>query len=224
MKYKYLLFDLDNTLWDFDLSQRIALENLLKAEEVEDIESYIDYYNIVNKDLWLRLEKKEITREYLVENRFKLLFKKFGKEVDGNDFARKYEKQLGQEAHSFSGSEKTLKLLTLNGYEIYAATNGLSKIQRSRLSNSSLSQYFKEVFISEEMDCQKPDVEFYEYIYEKVNANKYEMLMIGDSENADIQGAMNFGIDSVLVTKNLDINTNATYKINRIEDLVDILC
>lgn len=142
MIYKTLLFDLDSTLWDFHSAENYALTKLLEQQGVEDVEAYIDVYVPMNRAMWRSLEKDEITREELVETRFAKLFDHFGFEKDGKELAADYEAVLSTQGQTYEGAEALLQALQDAGYDLYAATNGITTIQRAayrthRLPNTS---------------------------------------------------------------------------------------
>jgi len=227
MSYKFLLFDLDHTLLDFDAAEDIALTHLLKEEGVEDIQVYKDYYVPMNKALWKNLEQKKISKQELVNTRFSRLFAHFGVEKDGAYLAERYQFFLSKQGQIFPGVEDLLKNLIHQGYELYAATNGITFIQTGRLEQSGISPYFKEIFISEQLHTQKPDAAFYEKIGSRIpNFDKNQTLMIGDSLSADIQGGNNAGIDTIwynphhLENKSL---AQPTYEVDSYQALLELL-
>ena len=227
MTYKFLLFDLDHTLLDFDTAEDVALTQLLKEEGVEDIQAYKDYYVPMNKLLWKNLELKKITKKELVNTRFAKLFAHFGIEKDGAYLAERYQFFLSKQGQTFPGVEDLLRKLISKGYELYAATNGITYIQTGRLKQSGIAPYFKEIFISEQLNTQKPDAEFYEKIGARIpNFNKNHALMIGDSLSADIQGGNNAGIDTIWYNphhlKNKSL-AQPTYEIDSYQALLDCL-
>ena len=227
LKYKFLLFDLDHTLLDFDAAEDIALSQLLKEEGVEDIQAYKDYYVPMNKALWKDLEQKKITKSELINTRFAKLFAHFGIEKDGSYLAERYQFFLSKQGQTFSGVEDLLKKLISKGYELYAATNGITYIQTGRLEQSGIAPFFKEIFISEQLHTQKPDAEFYEKIGARIpNFDKNQTLMIGDSLSADIQGGNNAGIDTIWYNPHhLENKTQAqpTYEVDSYQALLEIL-
>ena len=227
MYYKFLLFDLDHTLLDFDAAEDVALTQLLKEEGVEDIRAYKDYYVPMNKALWKSLELKEITKQELVNTRFSKLFSYFGIEKDGLHLAERYQFYLAQQGQIFPGVENLLKTLIHYGYELYAATNGITFIQTGRIEHSGIAPFFKEIFISEQLHTQKPDREFYEKIGARIpNFDKNYALMIGDSLSADIQGGINAGIDTVWYNPyHLENKTQAqpTYEVDSYQALLELL-
>ena len=227
LKYKYLLFDLDHTLLDFDAAEDIALSQLLYEEGVEDIQTYKDYYVPMNKSLWKDLEQKKITKKELVNSRFAKLFAHFGIEKDGAYLAERYQFFLSKQGQTFPGVEDLLKYLIHQEYELYAATNGITYIQTGRLEQSGIAPFFKEIFISEQLHTQKPDAAFYEKIGARIpNFNKNHALMIGDSLSADIQGGNNAGIDTIWYNphhlKNKSL-AQPTYEIDSYQALLDCL-
>ena len=227
MTYKFILFDLDHTLLDFDTAEDVALTQLLKEEGVEDIQAYKDYYVPMNKLLWKNLELKKITKKELVNTRFAKLFAHFGIEKDGAYLAERYQFFLSKQGQTFPGVEDLLRKLISQGYELYAATNGITSIQTGRVKQSGISPYFKEIFISEQLNTQKPDAEFYEKIGALIpNFNKNHALMIGDSLSADIQGGNNAGIDTIWYNphhlKNKSL-AQPTYEIDSYQALLDCL-
>ena len=227
MSYKFLLFDLDHTLLDFDAAEDIALTHLLKEEGVEDIQVYKDYYVPMNKALWKNLEQKKISKQELVNTRFSRLFAHFGVEKDGAYLAERYQFFLSKQGQIFPGVEDLLKNLIHQGYELYAATNGIAFIQTGRLEQSGIATFFKEIFISEQLHTQKPDAAFYEKIGARIsNFDKKYALMIGDSLSADIQGGNNAGIDTIwynphhLENKSL---AQPTYEVDSYQALLELL-
>lgn len=227
MTYKFLLFDLDHTLLDFDAAEDVALTQLLKEEGIADIQAYKDYYVPMNKSLWKDLELKKIRKQELVNTRFSKLFSHFGIEKDGVYLAERYQFYLSQQGQVFSGAMELLDSLIDRGYELYAATNGITYIQTGRLEQSAIAPFFKEIFISEQLHTQKPDAAFYEKIGARIpNFNKNHALMIGDSLSADIQGGNNAGIDTIwynpphLENKSL---AQPTYEVDSYQALLELL-
>ena len=227
MSYKFLIFDLDHTLLDFDAAEDVALTLLLKEKGVVEIQGFKDYYVPMNKSLWKDLEQKKITKQELVNTRFSRLFKHFGIDKDGIHLAEHYQFYLAQQGQIFSGAMELLDNLIERGYELYAATNGITAIQTGRLAQSGLASYFNQVFISEQLKTQKPDALFYEKIGQQIAGfSKEKTLMIGDSLTADIQGGNNAGIDTIWYNSHhLENKTQVqpTYEVDSYQALLEIL-
>ena len=227
LSYKFLLFDLDHTLLDFDTAEDIALTHFLEEQGVTEIQTYKDYYIPMNKGLWRDLEQGRITKPELVNTRFSRLFAHFDIEKDGAELALLYQQHIAQQGQTYAGASELLDSLTVADYEIYGATNGITAIQTGRMANSDISPYFNHIFISEQMGTQKPEALFYEKIAEQIPAfEKSQALMVGDSLTADIAGGNNAGIDTAWYNpKSLTNQTQArpTYILQSYQDLLDLL-
>lgn len=227
MSYKFLLFDLDNTLLDFEAAEEFALDELLKEQEVEAIEAYKAYYKPMNQSMWQDLEQGKIAKSELVNTRFSKLFAHFGREVDGKALAKAYQNHLSKQGQLYHGARELLVDLTDRGYKLYAATNGIATIQKGRLKVSALEPFFQKIFISEEVGSQKPEVAFYHHIANSIPGfNKSEALMIGDSLSADIKGGNDFGIDTVWYNPKKNQKSSSlhpTYEVPSYQMLLDLL-
>ena len=181
----------------------------------------------MNKALWKDLELKKITKQELVNTRFSKLFEHFWIEKDGTYLANRYQFYLAQQGQVFSGAMELLDNLIDRSYELYAATNGITAIQTGRLAQSGLTPYFNQVFISEQLQTQKPDALFYERIGQQITGfDKEKALMIGDSLTADIQGGNNAGIDTIWYNPNHLVNKTGaqpTYEVHSYQDLLGCL-
>ncbi|MFZ8209694.1 YjjG family noncanonical pyrimidine nucleotidase, partial [Streptococcus pyogenes] len=166
--------------------------------QVIDIKAYKDYYKPMNQNLWKQLEGGDISKADLVNSRFALLFAHFGVTVDGRQLAEGYQKHLKDQGQVYAGAKELLADLTAQGYNLYAATNGIATIQQGRLQASGLAPYFKAIFISEQSGSQKPKKAFYDWMTQQVsNYQPDQALMIGDSLSADVQGGINAGMDTL---------------------------
>lgn len=149
MAYKFLLFDLDHTLLDFESAEETALTQMLEDMNFPYVEAFKDYYKPMNQGLWKDLEQKKLTKQELVDSRFAIGFAHFGITVDGAEMALRYQDYISLQGQSFHGAEDLLARLEKAGYQLYGATNGVTAIQEGRLAHSTIASYFKEVFISE---------------------------------------------------------------------------
>ena len=152
MTYTHLLFDLDHTLLDFDRAEDLALTFLLEEAGVasQELKVYKDHYIPMNRAMWEDLNHGLITKTELFHTRFSRLFEHFGKEVDGSHLAGRYQHFLSQQGQELPQADAFLADIKDRGHKIYAATNGVSFIQRGRLQVSSILPFFDDVFISDE--------------------------------------------------------------------------
>lgn len=224
-KYSTLLFDLDDTILDFSKGEQVALRTLFEEMEVKDVNNVIDDYVVLNKSLWNDLEKGLIDRDYLLNNRFYMLFKKYNIEVDGEEVEKRYRHYLDLQHDCIDGAKELLN--NLCEYKIYLITNGVSKTQLKRIKDANLEHYFTEVFVSESIGHQKPSIEYFNEVMKKIfDFKSRKTLIVGDSLTADIKGGILAGIDTCWFNPNRIKNmtdVKPTYEINRLEELNAIL-
>ena len=223
-KYKYLLFDLDDTLLDFGKAQVLAFKKLLEDENIEYSDESFEKYETINKSLWRSFERGEISNKEVTSERSIRFFALFGMKVDGSEVDNRFRSYLAEGNQLFEGIVEMLEKLSLT-HKLYIASNGIGITQHTRLKNNNLNKYFDKIFISEEIGSKKPDREFFDIILKEIGVeDKGEVLMIGDTLTSDILGANNVGIDSCLVDihgiENSEINP--TYKIAKTIDLLNI--
>ncbi len=121
--------------------------------------------------------------------------------VDGSYLADRYQYFLSQQAHVFDGARELLERLKEQEYRLFAATNGVTFIQKGRLTQSGIGDYFEQIFISDELGCHKPNKDFFDSLARKItNFSAHQALMVGDSLAADIKGGNEAGIDTVFLT------------------------
>ena len=137
---------------------------MLEDMNFPDVEAFKDYYKPMNQGLWKDLEQKKLTKQELVDSRFAIGFSHFGITVDGAEMALRYQDYISLQGQSFPGAEDLLEQLEEAGYQLYAATNGVTAIQEGRLAHSTIASHFKEVFISEQLQTQKPDPDFFDKV------------------------------------------------------------
>lgn len=227
MAYTFLLFDLDRTLLDFESAEDTALTQMLEDMNFQNIQAFKDYYKPMNQGLWKDLEQKKLTKQELVDSRFAIGFAHFGITVDGAEIALRYQDYISLQGQSFPGAEEMLAELVQVGYQIYGATNGVTAIQEGRMAHSTIASYFKEVFISEQLQTQKPDPDFFEKVGQRIPGfRKEQTLMIGDSLSADIAGGNAAGIDTVWYNPDHKENTSQvlpTYTVSNYQEIADLL-
>ena len=166
-RYKYLLFDLDDTLLNFQQAQELAFKKLLEDENIEYSYKLFEQYEKINKALWRRFEKGELANTEVTRQRFIQFFEQFGKNVDGRETDIRYRSYLAEGNQLFEGVVDMLEKLHKT-HKLYVASNGIGVTQHTRLKNNDLNKYFEKIFISEELGSKKPDREFFEKIFVEV--------------------------------------------------------
>jgi YjjG family noncanonical pyrimidine nucleotidase len=226
MKYNWLLFDADGTLFDYDRTEWAALQDTFESLGLPYQARYASVYRQINADIWLDFEKGRITQERLRTKRFELLFDAVQIACDPEVFSPKYLTSLASYADLVDGAEEVLR--ELHGQAgLLLITNGLSDVQRSRFARSTVMQYFADVVISEEVGAAKPGPEIFDVAFAKMgHPKREEVLMIGDSLTSDIKGGNLYGIDTCWFNpgrRQRDSDVRVRYEISELEELLDIL-
>ncbi len=230
-KYRHLFFDLDHTLWDFDSNAKESLAELyttfeLESKLVSPFELFYSTYLKQNTILWDRFEKGFITSEELKWKRMwrSLLEFKIGDEILAKEMSIKFLEILPTKKKVFEYTFEILDYLVQKEYSIHIITNGFEKTQWSKLNNSNLAKYFTHVITSEVSNSMKPQKEIFEYALKKTKGHISECIMIGDNLNADIQGALNAGMDTIFVNHiNANCPVKPTHMIYHLKELESIL-
>ena len=231
LKYRHLFFDLDHTLWDFDTNAKESLAELyiffeLESKLISPFEHFYTTYLKHNAILWDSYEKGYITSEDLKWKRMwrTLLDFRIGDEELAKEMSAKFLEILPTKKKVFDYTFEILDYLTIKRYSIHIITNGFEKTQWSKLNNSDLAKYFTHVITSETSNSMKPQKEIFEYALKKTSGNLDECIMIGDNPNADIQGALNAGMDNIFVNHiNADCTFNPTHTVYHLKELETIL-
>ncbi len=194
---KNILFDLDDTIFDFKRAEKIALSKTLSELGVSPDDRILSRYSEINISQWKLLEKRIITRDEVKVRRYKLLFEEFGIDLSAERTTALYEKNLAIGHYFIDGAEELLQRL-YKDYRLYLVSNGATAVQKSRIASSGIEKYFQNIFISQEIGYDKPAKEFFDKCFEQIdNFSKKETIIVGDSLSSDIQGGINAGIKTV---------------------------
>lgn len=226
MKYDFILFDVDDTLFDFGKSETAALDKVFDAFGLPaGVEDYKKDYEEISKGLWRKLEQGGMTISELGVERFRRLFLSHELEIDADVFNQRYLSYLSKETHLVEGAVELCKELA--DCQLAIITNGFTDVQTSRIERSPLFNYFEQVIISEAVGFQKPAKEIFEEAFSKLGiTDKTKVLMVGDSLTSDIQGGNNYNIDTCWFNPGATENytkIQPTYEIGELTELVQII-
>ncbi|HTB52737.1 MAG TPA: YjjG family noncanonical pyrimidine nucleotidase [Ferruginibacter sp.] len=228
--YKHLFFDLDHTLWDFDSNAKDALTEIyalfdLKEKKIVPFEDFYTQYLHHNNLLWERYHRGFITGEELKWKRMwrTLLEFKLGDERLAKDMSDKFITILPFKKKLFPHTTEILDYLIDKKYTLHLITNGFEKVQLNKINSSGIDKYFTHVITSECSNSLKPKKEIFDYALQKAGATLEESIMLGDNLEADIQGAINAGMDCVFVNHiNATTILKPTYIIKHLKELESI--
>lgn len=226
-KYDWILFDADNTLFDFDLAARHAFDATLSNFNIVQKAEHHDIYLQVNHQCWKEFEHKQITATELRTKRMKLFFEGIGEFRNPSEFNDFYLKKLSEGALLIKGATDLLQILLAKNFKLVIITNGLKEVQRPRLNAANLTSYFKEIIVSDEIGVAKPQSAFFEYTFQQINnPAKDSVLVVGDSLNSDIKGGNNFGLDTCWYNPEKLVNETEIqpkFEIQKLENLLNII-
>lgn len=218
-----ILFDLDDTLLDFHLAEKIALTKTLVHLGIEPKEATLSRYSAINLSQWKLLEQEKITRNEVKTRRYQLLFDELQIDCSAEYAAEYYENLLGVGHYFVDGAEELLKQLAKD-YRLYIVSNGTAKVQESRIKSSGIAIYLDDIFISQQIGFDKPNVKFFNYCFSSIpNFKKHETLIIGDSLSSDIMGGKNSGIKTVWFNPDGLINHSDIVPDHEIHYLLDLI-
>lgn len=229
MKYKHLFFDLDHTLWDFNANAKATLTDIYVLFDLEKKVAAFDEFYVKylyhNEILWDKYHQGLISADDLKWKRMyrTLLDFKIGDEELSKQISAKFMELLPTKKLLFPHTTELLQYLLDKKYVLHLITNGFEKTQWSKINNSGLTKYFTHMITSEASNSLKPKKEIFEYAMNKAGATLKESIMIGDNLDADIQGAINAGMDSVFVNHiNATAHLQPTYTIYHLKELESI--
>ena len=226
---EHIFFDLDHTLWDFDKNAEETLYELFSLYNFHQLgfssaDVFIETYTRNNHQLWSQYHLGEIDKEYLRKSRFANTFIELG--VEPTLFPPSFEEDYIQlcplKTHLFPHALETLEYLQ-EKYTLHLISNGFKEGTKAKISNekTNIQKYFTHIVISENVGVHKPHPDIFQYALNGANAKKETSIMIGDSIEADIRGAQNFGMDAIFFNPNR-IDTPPDIK-NKIVELKELM-
>tara|TARA_Y100001956_G_C4126764_1_gene190554 strand:- start:109 stop:783 length:675 start_codon:yes stop_codon:yes gene_type:complete len=222
MKYDWILFDADETLFHFDAFKGMQL--MFSRKGIDFTEQDFAHYQTVNKPLWVDYQDGKITADELKHTRF-------------TEWAKKLETTTSELNSSFLDAMADICTLLPGAKELIESihgkaklgiiTNGFTELQAVRLERTGMSHYFDQVIISEQVGVAKPDAGIFNYAHQKMGLPcKTKILMVGDNPHSDILGGINFGIETCWLNTSgaADIpGIGPSYKVETLFELKEIL-
>ena len=235
MRYKDLFIDFDDTLYDTRGNAVIALSETFEAFHLEryfaDPQTFYDAYWWANIDLWTRYSKGEITRDYLIVERFRRPLSE-GKGIEVTEalcleMSDRFLDFCASKTGVIDGAHELMDYLKQRGYRMHMTSNGFHEVQYKKLAACGMRDYFDTIILSENAGVNKPSPAFFDYALRQSGASRETTLMIGDNLQTDILGALNAGIDALLFNRwEVDVRESPqapTFVVDHLRDIIGIL-
>ena len=218
----HIFFDLDHTLWDFEKNSALAFEKVFYKHSIDvDLNVFLVHYIPLNLKYWELYRHEKVTQMQLRYGRLKDAFDLLNYEIDDATIdllSKEYIHYLPQFNHLFDGTIEVLEYLK-SKYNLHIITNGFQEVQAGKMKNSGIEQYFQTITNSEMAGVKKPNPKIFEFALSLANAKKENSIMIGDCIDADVQGALDFGIDAIHFNENKIQIPNYIKQVNSLIEL-----
>ena len=225
MKYDFILFDADDTLFDFQKTAEKCFSETCKKLGIPYKDGYYEIYRKINQDYWDLFSLGKVEKSVLKVMRFVDFGKAIGYDINGDEFMPIYEKGLSETAILYPETIPTLEKVKKLGLKTYLITNGLANVQRGRLKLSGIGKYFDGIFISDEMGTSKPSKTYYDMVVSQIEGfDTSKALIVGDSLVSDIPLGLENGIDTCYLNHTGEKPTlPVTYEIKKVSEVLKIL-
>lgn len=217
-----IYFDLDHTLWDFEKNSALAMETILNKHQVNvDLSEFLKHYVPINLQYWNWYRNEKISQGELRVGRLKDTFGLLNYAIDDAKIlllSDEYVHYLPTYNHLYDGAIEILQYLKPK-YRLHIITNGFQNVQGGKLKNSGIEIYFETITNSETAGAKKPNPKIFEHSLSLCNVNKQNAVMIGDCLDADVGGALNFGMDAIFFNEHF---VEAPGKIKQVNYLIEL--
>lgn len=221
-KIKHIFFDLDHTLWDFDKNSALTFHKIFELHNIDiNTDAFLNAYEPINFKYWKLYREEKVTKSQLRYGRLNDSFTRIGVKVSDvmiDKLSEDYITHLTTFHHVFDDTHNVLKYLEKK-YILHIITNGFEEAQEKKMKISGLRHFFKTVTNSEMVGVKKPNPKIFNFALKKANASLDESVMIGDNLEADIQGALDVGMQAIHFDFN-NVQHSTNYKrITKLKEL-----
>jgi putative hydrolase of the HAD superfamily len=200
IEIKHLFFDLDHTLWDFDRNSKLTFQRIFEEQQITiPIDEFLEAYIPVNLKYWRLYREDKIEKTSLRYHRLKETFDSLKYTASDdliNLISEDYIRYLPYFNYLFDDAIEVLQYLE-NKYHLHIITNGFEEVQNLKLEKSGIHKFFKQIITSECVGVKKPNPKVFEFALNKAGAKAHQSVMIGDSYEADVMGAINSGMKAI---------------------------
>jgi putative hydrolase of the HAD superfamily len=224
---KDVFFDLDHTLWDFEYNSRQSFVRIFRENNVAvEIDDFLRVYQPINERFWKDYREDKVSKKDLRYGRLKMSFDALSMSVSDaqiNQLSEDYIRVLGLQNKLFPDTENILTYLRDKGYRLHIITNGFEEVQWKKCVSSGIETYFEEFVSSESVGFKKPKPIVFEEALRRAGAKANSSVMIGDNQEADIQGALNVGMKIIFCNFDQQINRGGYLEVNSLKEIKELL-
>lgn len=219
-----LFFDLDHTIYDFDKNSKLTFHAVFNELELSGIDDFMIKFKPINDSYWERYAKEEITHDFLRYGRLRDTFDEMQMRVSDEHIyhiADYFIENLANYNHVFEGTYEILDYLKMH-YRLHIITNGPDKVQELKLKNTRLDHYFETVTNSEKAGVKKPHPDIFHHALQKAEVTASKSVMIGDNLKADVEGALNVGMNVIWFNefkKPSQLSVREIYKLQELKNI-----
>ncbi|MHA7843344.1 MAG: YjjG family noncanonical pyrimidine nucleotidase [Winogradskyella sp.] len=225
-RIRHVFFDLDHTLWDFDKNSGLTFKKIFKLNNLDvDLSTFLEVYEPINLKYWKLYREEKVTKPALRYGRLKEAFNAINIDVEDemiNHLSVAYIDYLTTFNHLFEGTLSILNYLR-DKYELHIITNGFEEAQERKMQNANIRSYFKTITNSEMVGVKKPNPKIFNFALDSAKASPNESVMIGDSLEADIEGAHNIGMETIYFDYKKLNNSNGYKRITTLKSIENYL-
>lgn len=231
LRYQDVFFDLDHTLWDFEINSKITLHRVFEFHQLfsktgVEFDVFHETYKIHNQYYWKQYTLGLIKQEDLRWNRMNQTLDEYG--VQDLSLAKQLSKyyldKLPESAQLFPHTVELLTYLKSRNYRLHILSNGFEEVQHKKLACSGIHSFFDYIVTSEASQCVKPKKEIFDYALSKSGATREKSIMVGDNPEVDLQGALNADIHSIYVDhQDQPSQVPYTYAVRNLKEIESLL-
>ncbi len=209
-RYDVLLCDADDTIFDFGRAEENAFALSCEKMGLEATAERLALYSKINLALWKLLEQGGITQKELRVRRFEQFLEAIGRsELDAGKMAAAFVDALGRQSVPMPGAVEAVARWS-RILPVIIVTNGIARVQHSRMDKSPVKAYISGLVISEEVGAAKPDPRMIEEGMRLAGVtDRRRVLMLGDSLTSDMVAAANAGVDACWLNAKGAVNERA---------------
>ena len=222
--YTHILFDLDNTLLDFNRASKLAFKTTIRHLDIDYAEDHYNAYKQINKEVWQEYEKGKLSKQGIIKNRWNAIHSLLKIETDPQLTNKYYLDQLVVYSELIDGAAEMLEKMVQKNIKMGLITNGFKDVQKQKIKKLGIRKYFQAIVISDEIGVNKPDIQFFQYTLEKLkNPRPEEVLIVGDNLGSDILGGHQSGLDTCWYNPDKLLNENSFNPTFEVRDYKSIL-